>query len=55
MATSRDQLAWSQADAALVERRVSEWEDSCAIVWREWLAALMMTQMFTPQTRVSWH
>lgn len=55
MATSRDQVSWLAADAALVEQQVSEWEDSCAVVWREWLAALMVNHLTMPQSRVSWH
>jgi hypothetical protein len=54
MATGRDRIV-SAADLALVERQVSEWEDSCAVVWGEWLAALMVAQVTLPQTRVFWH
>jgi hypothetical protein len=55
MASSQNQGMWAAADAALVERQVSDWEDSCALVWRDWLAALMVAQLTQPETRVSWH
>ena len=55
MASSQNQGVWAAADAALVERQVSDWEDSCAMVWRDWLAALMVAQLTQPETRVSWH
>jgi len=39
----------------LAEREVSEWEDSCLVLWREWFAEMVVVQLGASQARVSWH
>jgi hypothetical protein len=55
MASQTDRSEETAAGRALVERQELEWEDSCAIVWREWMAAVVAAHLTLPPTRVSWH